>query len=95
MGYRRVMKMIWCEDCKCGAWRHASGKMWKGVAVFRSGTLKLPAACHACEKRLPVGERVEAVALNIPELERTEWLGQYVLLDEWSEETATEKQEAA
>lgn len=95
MGYRQVMKMIWCEHCRSGPWRHVNGLMWKCEVVVRSGSLKLPPSCNACKERFEAGEWVEAVALNIPEPGRGEWLRKHVRVDDATAERPTGKQHAA
>lgn len=75
-------KTIWCEDCQYGPWRHVLGQMWLKSGVSRSGLLKVPARCHACEEELPVGSLVEAVTVEVKEDEAEAWVRQHLAADE-------------
>lgn len=87
-------KMIWCEHCRRGAWRHVNGLLWKGLITTRSGLLKVPASCHACEEELPLGSRVEAVTINVGEREADEWVRMHLGSEEALEEGTFEAEEA-
>lgn len=72
------VKTIWCEYCHRGAWRNVCGLLWKGMITTRSGRLKIPVPCHACEEELLIGSRVEAVTINVGEREAEEWMRRHV-----------------
>ena len=86
------VKTIWCESCHRGAWRHVCGLLWKGMITTRSGRLKVPVPCHACEEALAVGTLVEAVTINVGEREAEEWMRRRVVLE--GEEGVVEREGA-
>jgi len=80
-----VTQMIWCEYCCREGWGQVSSWVWAGRAVTRSGTLKVPVECKSCGDELPVGSRVEAIALNWEDPD-TDWMRDFVVTDEELEE---------
>ena len=55
--------------------------VWDGKAVVRSGVLKTAARCRSCDEELPVGTRVEAVALDTDEPEAVHSLREFIAID--------------
>lgn len=84
-----VTKMIWCEDCCREGWDQVSTWCWDGMAVTRSGVLKVAVECRSCGDELLPGERVEAIALNLDQNEMTEWMAEYIDSEEEIEESVT------
>lgn len=74
-----VTKMIWCEYCCREGWDQVSTWCWDGMAVTRSGVLKVPTNCGSCGDWILAGERVEAIALNLDQTEMTAWMDEYLL----------------